>query len=204
MAQAATYIADKLKKFDRDVPFTDDELSALIAFHPTRKHMQVKSFIRQARPPFNKVSLFVITKNGIFDASTTKCLRNMYGKFDADREKRKLVIQAFRQETNLCTSMIQARTEFTIGPCALCGKNCKLSVDHKDTPFSQMLDTFLNENSLKLSDVKVRWVQRAEYLLRDAELSKKWRLFHDAHATFQGLCRKCNSAKGSGGYKLAN
>ena len=203
LAQATAYIAKKVKTFDRDLPFHDDELMQLIKYHPTCKPDNVHRFIRQARPPFFKVSLFIITKNGsVYDSCTTKCLRKMYGKFDPEQDKRKVIIQAFRQETNYTPAMIKAKLKYTVGPCEGCEKVCKLSVDHKDKPFSQILDEFLVLNKLQLMDVKVRWHQRAEYLLGNRTLSKEWHAFHDAEATFQGLCRQCNSAKGSGGYRL--
>lgn len=203
LAQATAYIAQKVKAFDRDLPFDDDELMELMKHHPSCKHNNVHKFVRQARPPFYKVSLFIITKTGaIYDSCTTKCLRKMYGKFDPEQDKRKVIIQAFRQETNYTPAMLKAKRKYSVGPCESCGKNCKLSVDHKDKPFSQILDEFLELNGLKLMDVKVRWHQRAEYLLHNQRLSKQWHEFHDSEATFQGLCRQCNSAKGSGGYRL--
>lgn len=203
LAKATKYIATKIKTFEKNVPFEDEDLLNLISYHPTRKNKSVISFVRKARPPFYRVSLYAITKTGtVYEASITKCLRNMYGKFDTEKEKRKTVIQAFRSEANLSSEMIKAKAALTIGPCSDCGKLCKLCVDHKDKPFSQLLDEFLASHALKLKDIKTRWVQGSEYLLDDKKLGKQWHEFHDTNATFQGLCRQCNSSKGSSGYKI--
>lgn len=204
LAKAQRYIADKVKRAGANAVFEDEELLELVSFHPTRKVKHVKGFIKQARPPFNKNTLFIMTDTGaLFEAGLAKCLRNMYGKFDAVQDQRQRVIQAFRQEANHCESMKLAKARFTTGPCAMCNKKSKLCVDHLDPPFAQILQTFLDKNNLVLSSVATRWAQRTEYVLSDVDLSRRWREHHDECASYQGLCRQCNSAKGSGGFRMS-
>ena len=203
LAKAQRYFGAKMKHFEANKEFKDPELTQLIEHHPTRNIKNIKSFIIKQQPPFNKNSLFVMTKTGgLVDAGMIKCLRNMYGKYSADDEKRKLVLATFRKEASQTKQFQRYKAKYTVGTCSGCFKKCKLALDHKDLSFVQILDMFLDNENLQLTDVGIRWLKRGDYVLKDDSLSEKWRDWHDDHATYQGLCRQCNSAKGSGGYKF--
>ncbi len=84
--------------------------------------------------------------------------------------------------------------------CARCCKACrKLVVDHDVKPFVQILDEFLQENSICLEDLKIRG-SKTGFRLR--KLGRRWRKFHDANATLVGICAPCNGSLNSRGYRL--
>jgi hypothetical protein len=93
------------------------------------------------------------------------------------------------------------RARETLGKvCAKCDKTCrKLVVDHDVKPFVQILDEFLREMGLTLEELKIRG-SRSGFKLR--KLGRKWRKFHDKHATLVGICAKCNGSLNSRGYRL--
>ncbi len=66
-------------------------------------------------------------------------------------------------------------------------------------PFVQILDEFLQEMGLTLEELKIRG-SRSGFKLR--KLGRKWRKFHDKHATLVGICAKCNGSLNSRGYRL--
>ena len=75
--------------------------------------------------------------------------------------------------------------------CALCDSADSIAVDHMNTPFSEIYDSFFLAKSL----------QEYAYLMRDAAVERQWIDFHDEIAEFRLLCRSCNSTVGDGGYK---
>ena len=83
--------------------------------------------------------------------------------------------------------------------CARCGEPCpKLVVDHAEKPFARIVDEFLVERGLTLTELRVRG-SKAGFRLR--KHGRDWRKFHDANAVLVGLCAKCNGSLGSRGYR---
>jgi hypothetical protein len=152
-----------------------------------------------ARPPYFTRSLFVEARTGgLVDCSWVKCVENVYGRYDKDKETKKKALAALRNEAFLSEAMQQAR-EAMGNTCCKCLKQCKrMVVDHSGKPFAQIVDEFLSANNTTLSSLKVRF-HKGTFRLR--AMGKAWRAFHDGEATLEGLCAQCNGSLGSRGYR---
>lgn len=136
--------------------------------------------------------------------SWLNCLRNLYGKFDNTKNRRKMIISAFRMELTLHSKLLEAaKTRFSVGACATCQKEVKLHIDHDVKSFAQILDEFMIHIGKKIVDVKLNYT-RNPVRLRCKRTAREWVDWHDQHATLIGLCRTCNSSKGSSGYKYVS
>lgn len=204
MAQARRTLTAITKPHRIGQKFASDVLERLLRFQITKRVNpdSVTHFMRGRRPPHNNVCLFAVTDEGkTADVSLTKTVRNLYGKHDKAAEKRRNGIAAFRNEAFYTAKMQAARVEFAEGKkCADCGRRRKLAVDHSGKPFAQILDEFIAHRGVDFARVGLAWSNGA-HSLRQRTLANAWREWHDEHAEFAGLCRACNSAKGSGGYK---
>lgn len=77
--------------------------------------------------------------------------------------------------------------------CMSCGSDEDLTVDHKDISFNQIKKEFLAENG----EPELReWSVGAPKIFKDLDLEAKWITYHARRATYQILCRSCNSKKG--------
>ena len=128
-------------------------------------------------------------------------MRNLYGKHSKEAEARKRVIAAFRAEAFRTPLMQAAKARIGVGACSGCDVRCKLAVDHDGMPFAQIM--FLEAEGIALVDVRLEWAAD-DRGFRSRELAARWHAFHDERAVLVGLCRSCNSAKGSGGYRRRN
>ena len=151
-------------------------------------------------PPYNRPCLTLVRESEVVTVSWVQCLRNLYDLHDPGKCRRQRVIQAFRLEAFDTPSMTEARAKYQTGKCAGCDKRCKLHIDHDGKPFAQILDEFVEHKKLKLDKISVNYTAKP-YMLLSRTLAAQWRVWHDEHAELLGLCRKCNSAKGSGGYR---
>jgi hypothetical protein len=198
---ARRVVSAYLKTMPMDVRVEDPRLQALCQFHPTRKFPATGvGFVQSARPPYFTKALFVEARTGgLLDFSWIKCVENLYGSYTKAKNVRANTLAALRNEAFRSDAMQQARE--TLGSaCARCTKECrKLVVDHDVKPFAQILDEFLDDNGISLSDVKIRGSKNG---FRMKKLGSKWRKFHDANATLVGLCAGCNGSLNSRGYRM--
>ena len=191
----------------------------------------IDAFVRMKRPPHNNVCLFAILRSSgrTSDVSWLRSVRNLYGRHDEEAEATRRVIAAFRNEIHTSSpKMREARAAFTVGPCADCGKRRKLAIDHAGVPFAQILDGFLISSraewnafidatrgaadtdrapppfvpSACIGSIALRWYNGA-HILADRTLARLWCDWHEARAELVGLCKPCNSSKGSGGYRYS-
>lgn len=206
MTRAKERVASMLKGHALNVRFNDPVLSALITHHPSRRQSdKVLGFVKAKRPPYNRACLHVVVETAAGHANTVdvswiKCVQNLYGRHSKATDARQLVIKAFRNEAFKGAAMRTARERFTVGPCFECGKRCKLAIDHAGKPFAQILDEFLAPRDLTLASVPTQFRAGAR-VLASSVLASEWVAHHDAHCELAGLCRSCNSSKGSGGYR---
>jgi hypothetical protein len=200
LTQAHKHVAALVKSYKLNVVFENEELAELVGFSPGRRIKDPTGFMKAKRPPYNRPCLFALVGDRKVDFSWVKCLRNLYDKHDKDKVKRQRAIGAFRVEAERCKSMIAAHGRYDVGSCDACDKICKLAVDHDDKPFAQIVDEFLASSGIALEDVVLEW-NGVSHGFRCRQLASQWHKWHDANATLIGLCRSCNSAKGSGGYK---
>jgi len=198
---ARRVVSAYLKTMPLDVRVEEPRLQALCQFHPTRKFpVSGVGFVQSARPPFFTKALFVEARTGgLLDFSWIKCVENLYGSYTKAKNVRANTLAALRNEAFQSDAMQQAREKLG-SSCARCKKECrKLVVDHDVKPFAQILDEFLDERGISLSDIKIRGSKGG---FRVKKLGSKWRKFHDANATLVGLCAGCNGSLNSRGYRM--
>ncbi len=198
---ARRVVSAYLKGMPSDVRMEDPKLQALCQFHPTRKFpASGVVFVQSARPPYFTKALFVEARTGgLLDFSWIKCIENLYGSYTRAKAVQANTLAALRNEAFRSGAMQKAR-EGLGDSCARCQKGCrKLVVDHDVKPFAEILDEFLAENGISLSDIKIRGSNTG---FRLKKLGAKWRKFHDAHATLVGLCAACNGSLNSRGYRM--
>lgn len=61
----------------------------------------------------------------------------------------------------------------------------KAVVQHFPVTFQTLLDAFLNENQLKIEQVKLEFDEDHGYRIKDQELLDKWRIFHRSQANYR-------------------
>ena len=196
-------VAAHLKTYPVNSSFTDDRLNALVKHHPKKKFPDGLTFILTARPPYHTKALFVEARTGgLIECSWVKCLANLYGKFDGDKDKRAKAIHALRNDAFSSPAMTEARDLYANGgKCAVCDKEFKrLDVDHDGKPFAQIADEFMAENALTLPTLKIKYHDHA-FGLQGRGMRKAWQDYHDREAVLKGVCHSCNCSKGSGGYR---
>jgi len=78
--------------------------------------------------------------------------------------------------------------------CEHCGSQTNLSVDHRDISFNVMAEAFL-----ETYPTIETWSPPGKqgHYFRDEQLEQEWLTVHNALATYQLLCRSCNSKKGA-------
>ena len=198
-------VAQHLEQYHLDIRFTDKALSALVKFHPTRKFTKTSGFTFAlcARPPYYTKSLYVeALTGGLIDVSWKKCVENLYGGYNADRENKAKRLQALRNDAFKSAKSQEAHEMYgNGGECCVCKKdNSHLDIDHDGKPFALIVDEFLVLMRLELGDLQIEYRNNA-YQLRQRAVKKAWRKFHDEHAVLKGVCHTCNCSKGSGGYR---
>ena len=195
-------LSQHLKTMPIDTRFSDKWMQALVQYHPTRSYPAANVvFALCARPPYFTRSLFVEARTGgLIDCSWVKCIENLYGDYDTDRQARTKVLAALRNEA-FNSSAIQEAREHMGNRCCRCQKTCKrLVVDHCGKPFARIVDEFLEAQGETLTSLKVRF-SKGTFKLNTRAMSKAWRSFHDEEARFEGLCARCNCSLGSRGYR---
>jgi hypothetical protein len=194
-------VSKLLKTKKLNVCFQSDILKALLVHNPKQNICEIRSFSKRLMPPYNTPCLTILTKsNDVITVSWKTCIDKLYGCYNPERNKKQRILQAFREEIALSPKMLQAKGFYNVGACKGCGKIEKLQIDHDVKPFSQILDEFLIKKKLKLLSVKINF-ENKPYTLYNSQLSRDWVSWHDTHATLVGLCKTCNIAKGSSGYK---
>lgn len=77
--------------------------------------------------------------------------------------------------------------------CRKCDTDVDLAADHAHPPFIQIANKFLETRR----PLQLRQVPGAGDLIGDINVEADWIAFHAARATYQVLCRPCNSRKGA-------
>jgi len=77
--------------------------------------------------------------------------------------------------------------------CEKCAAVVDLTTDHVDPPFFEIAEQFIAaEPEINL----VRGASGSGWIMESVEQEARWIAFHASLATYQVLCRSCNSAKG--------
>jgi hypothetical protein len=109
---------------------------------------------------------------------------------------------------NLTFAMRNAVKEYTIGykqshelKCEVCLiTNLEYSqyhVDHKTTPFSLIVEQFLQVNKCNNISFNDCYLSHSAEFKQDEPIKNKWIEYHNQVADYQILCASCNSSKGT-------
>ena len=153
------------------------------------------------------------------DCSWVKCVANVYGGYDKEKQGKQNALAALRNEAFRSDAMQevsgpwpfwlhctpihsdqQARDKLGNTCCRCQKKSKRMVVDHSGKPFARIVDEFLDDQGATLASLKVQF-SRGSFWLRTRGMSKDWRAFHDGEAKLEGLCAKCNGSLGSRGYR---
>lgn len=208
MTNANKYIASIIQRFTCDDVVDDPVIKQLVEYHPT-KHIDpndIEYLIVRKRQPYNTISLFYKDKNTSKedDISWKMCIRNLYGKYNGEKDKVKDTENAFRTviskgtRTQYLLNNTSVTNAHIVGICNNCNmKSNQITVDHYLLPFMTILQTFLDENNIQLNEIDVFENERNEIELKDKKLSSMWLTYHDEKAQYRLLCKSCNSHFGS-------
>ena len=195
-------VSGHLSALPVDTRFSDKWMEALVQYHPNRSYPATNVvLVICARPPYHTRSLFVEARTGgLIDCSWIKCIANLFGDYDTEKQAKGKVLSALRNEAFKSEAMRIARENLG-NQCCRCQKTCKrLVVDHSKKPFAKIVDEFLESQGETLASLKVRF-SKGTFKLSTRTMSKAWRSFHDEEATLEGLCAQCNCSLGSRGYR---
>jgi thymidine kinase len=74
-----------------------------------------------------------------------------------------------------------------------------MEIDHKNIPFSKIMDDFLMENGLTIADVKLSHTFHNEIF--NTAIKSSWIRYHDSVVEYRLLCKSCNASIGDSGYR---
>jgi hypothetical protein len=212
VTNAKTYISNILQKYKDNDIVNDLDVIELLSYHPT-KHINKQNIdylIMKTRKPYNKLALFYKYKNNdiIDDVSYILCIKNLFGKYNRDKQYEEDVMTAFRNESHIGTKKqyfidnTKVVNDIFIGVCSNCNVTTKdITTDHYLTPYKQLFETFIKDRNITLSEVDVFENEQNEIRIKCECLATEWRLYHDNNAEYRLLCKSCNSHFGSYGFK---
>jgi hypothetical protein len=129
-------------------------------------------------------------------------LKVLYEKYDKEKNIITNVYHTFRDAISSTSrqqyffeNCLYKNNEY-IGVCDLCKINSKVVIDHYENSFQKILDNFLLENNVILSNIIVMEIDNI-YEFVDKEFQQKWIKYHDTHAKYRLLCNSCNCSMGS-------
>jgi len=212
MTQANIYISDIIKKLAIEENIEDRIIIELVKYHPTKQISvdKVEWFKIKIRAPFNKPALYYKYKNSIIedDISWKLCIRNLYGKYNRDKEFLKAVLTSFRNESHIGTKQQYFINNTTINNNSFIGEceHCKeiredITTDHYPLVYKEIFDNFIEMNNINLRNIDIYENENNEIRIKDGKIASKWLNYHDNKAQYRLLCSSCNSHFGSYGYK---
>jgi len=184
----------------------------LMAHHPTKpiEKERLEYLKYKKTPPYYKLGIYYKHKDMETedDISWHLAIRNLYGKYNEERQSIDKVMRALRFEigTGTKSSFFLSNTTDTNdgreAECANCRKQLHppdICVDHYPIPFKKILEDFIQNESLELNRLEIYECDNV-LKLKDSELAERWRRYHDDKARYRILCNSCNSSFGSYGY----
>jgi hypothetical protein len=203
ITQGRSTITQIIQNTPFDKQFRNKEIEALLAYHPHEGKIGEIEYLIVKRNEYNGRSLYFLNKGSVTedDSSYVACIRNLFGKFDIQKDKMDRIITAFR-DTISSTTKKTYYLEHRFDCCFECGQDYNLAVDHFMIAFQQILDEFIADSNIRVSKLQVKEIRRNIWDFVDAdELRESWIRYHDGRATFRMLCKKCNGKCGAYGYK---
>ncbi len=129
----------------------------------------------------------------------------MFDKFDQDRQNLLHITEAFRNaiHNEHKIAFLYANTRNVdgcrYGECCRCKQDVKAEVDHYETPFKSILDSFCSTHNINVAEIKVVWENNMP-VIENANIKNRWIEQHDNVVQYRILCKPCNSSMGSYGY----
>ena len=218
MTKANKFISNIINSFIEGGLIENRYITTLVKHHPT-KNIDINNiewFKMKRRLPFNNLALFYKYKNNNKedDISWKLCIRNLFGKYNRNKDYEHDVKMAFRHEifygirkqycidnTYTTTTNPNNPNYGYIGKCSNCKLTGKITIDHYHTPYKRIFDDFINDIKINLSDIDIFENERFEIRFKDKELANKWLKYHDNRVNYRLLCKSCNSHFGCYGYK---
>jgi hypothetical protein len=175
----------------RGVPFNSDDLKRLSDITGTEIYFAVKR--KNPFFPGDLRHLHVIAYD--WDEPTEWSWRQAIEIFrDRDPQEALEMRQHQRVWRALRFSIKGVMREFVLSAdvCAVCGDFEDLTCDHTNPPFITIAEEYLSTyGAPELVDCP-----GAGKVIKDLDIEAAWIQFHGQRASYQALCRSCNSAKG--------
>ena len=211
MTRAKQFIGDIIHSYNVGDIVDNEYMLELVEYHPTKdiKLENLEWLKIKIHPYYKKPALYFKNKNDTEDddLSWILCIRNLYGKYNADANNEANIKQAFRNElqggckTQYYYENTTRSNGVATGICAECGDHMSnIHVDHFENPFKNILDSFLNDNNINMNDVCVYETTKRQIRLKCEDTAAKWLEYHDSIAIYRILCGTCNVRNGSYGF----
>ena len=177
-------IKKKFLEVGKDTKFMWKSLERLVKYHPEKQIGEIEYFILRNHPRYNSEALFYKEVGQEEDTiSYNLCLRNVFGKVDLDKEKKKFILSELRNAIYGGTRLqFIASTPRTT--CECCERAGKMVVDHYPVPFCDIVNGFC-----KYSNKKLELLEEEDY--------ENFSRYHDSIASYRILCPSCNSKFGN-------
>ena len=190
--------------------FRDEELEAILQYHPNSIEKGVKNIDYLAvriKPPYKGRSLYLKSHDNDAEDSISyvTCIESMFDKFDQSKQDLLHKTKAFRNalHNDYKTAFLYTNTRDVdgsrYGECSRCKQDVKADVDHYETPFKSILNSFCSTYNITVAETKVECLENTP-VIEDATIKNKWIEHHDKIVQYRILCRSCNSSMGSYGY----
>jgi hypothetical protein len=201
------YATSIIKEQELDVKFRHEELEAILQFHPDSIMKGVDNIdylVVRIEQQYKSKCLFLKSHNNESedDISYVLCIQSMFNKLDKTRQVLDHATKSFRNaiHNNYKIKFLYANTKAKNGSrhaeCCRCKKDVKACVDHYETSFKSILDTFCSANNIIVSETEVKWENNVVDIV-DIALRNKWIEYHDGLVQYRILCKSCNSSMGS-------
>ena len=204
------YATGIIKEQEMNRHFRNEDLEAILQYHPNTIEKGVSNIdylVVRLKQPYNDRSLYLKSHDNESEDSISYviCIQSMFDKFDQTRQDLLHKTGAFRNaiHNDYKTAFLYANTRDVdgcrYGECSRCKQDVKAVVDHYETSFKSILDSFCSTHNLTVAETKVVWEDNTP-VIEDATIKTKWIGYHDNIVQYRILCRSCNSSLGCYGY----
>ena len=203
------YVTSIIKEQEMNRHFRNEELEAILQYHPNCIEKGVSNIdylVVRLNQQYKSRSLYLKSYDNDAEDSISyvTCIESMFDKFDQSKQDLIHIIEAFRNviHNDYKTAFLYANTRDVdgsrYGECSRCKQDVKAEVDHYETPFKSILNSFCSAHNITIAETNVIWENNTP-VIEDATIKNKWIEHHDKSVQYRILCRSCNSSMGSYG-----